>query len=80
MKKVRIKSLNDFDELPEGEWIKVEGGDLEIELVEEVDAKLLISEEEVKIPVNEAVFGKIKDKKMSLWNRLPQCPDLPLFH
>ena len=58
MKKVRIKSLEDFEELPEGEWLEVEGGDLEIELVEEVDAKLLISEEEVKIPVNEAVYGK----------------------
>ena len=66
MKKVRIKSLDDFEELPEGEWIEVEGGDLEIELVEEVDAKLLISEEEVKIPVNEAVYGKIKDKKISI--------------
>jgi|LGOV01.1.fsa_nt_gb deoxycytidine triphosphate deaminase len=66
MKKVRIKSLDDFEELPEGEWIEVEGGDLEIELVEEVDAKLLISEEEVKIPVNEAVFVKIKDKKISI--------------
>jgi hypothetical protein len=66
MKKVRIKSLEDFEELPEGEWIEVEGGDLGIELVEEVDTKLLISEEEVKIPVNEAVFGKIKDKKISI--------------
>ena len=66
MKKVRIKSLDDFAGLPEGEWLEVEGGDLEIELVEEVDAKLLISEEEVKIPVNEAVFGKIKDKKISI--------------
>jgi len=63
---VRIKSLDDFEELPEGEWIEVGGGDLEIELVEEVDAKLLISEEEVKIPVNEAVYGKIKDKKISI--------------
>jgi hypothetical protein len=66
MKKVRIKSLEDFEELPEGEWIEVEGGELGIELVEEVDTKLLISEEEVKIPVNEAVFGKIKDKKISI--------------
>jgi hypothetical protein len=66
MKKVRIKSLEDFEELTEDEWIEVEGGDLEIELVEEVDAKLLISEEEVKIPVNEAVSGKIKDKKISI--------------
>ena len=58
--------MEDFDKLPEGEWVEVEGGDLEIELVEEVDAKLLISEEEVKIPVSEAVYGKIKDKKISI--------------
>ena len=66
MQKVRIKSMEDFEKLPEGEWVKVEGGDLEVELVEEVDAKLLISEEEVKIPVNEIVFGKIKGKKISI--------------
>ena len=66
MKKVKIKSMEDFEKLPEGEWVEVEGGDLEVELVEEVDAKLLISEEGVKIPVNEAVFGKIKGKKISI--------------
>ena len=64
--KVRIKSMEDFEKLPEGEWVEVEGGDLEVELVEEVDAKLLISEEEVKIPVDEIVFGKIKGKKISI--------------
>ena len=63
MNKVRIKSMEDFEKLPEGEWVEVEGGDLEVELVEEVDAKLLISEEEVKIPVDKIVFGKIKGKK-----------------
>ncbi len=56
MNKVKIKSMEDFEKLLEGEWVEVEGGDLEIELVEEVDAKLLISEEEVKIPVDEIVF------------------------
>ena len=65
-KLITARDATNFEELPEGEWIEVEGGDLEIELVEEVDAKLLISEEEVKIPVNEAVFGKIKDKKISI--------------
>jgi len=30
--------MEDFEKLPEGEWVKVEGGDLEVELVEEVDA------------------------------------------
>jgi len=34
--------------------------------VEEGDAKLLISEEEVKIPVDEIVFGKVKGKKISI--------------
>ncbi len=66
MNKVRIKSMEDFEKLPEGEWVEVEGGDLEVELVEEVDAKLLISEEEVKIPVDKIVFGKIKGKKISI--------------
>ncbi|NQE06100.1 hypothetical protein C5S32_09545 [ANME-1 cluster archaeon GoMg1] len=65
-KKVRIKSMGDFEKLPEGEWVEVEGGDLEVELVEEVDAKLLISEEEVKIPVDKIVFGEIKGKKISI--------------
>ena len=58
--------MDDFEKLPEGEWVEVEGGDLEVELVEEVDAKLLISETEVEIPVNNAVFGKIKGKKISI--------------
>jgi len=66
MNKVRIKSMEDFEKLPEGEWVEVEGGDLEVELVEEVDAKLLISEEEVKIPVDEIVLGKVKGKKISI--------------
>jgi hypothetical protein len=38
MNKVRIKSMEDFEKLPEGEWVEVEGGDLEVELVVEVDA------------------------------------------
>lgn len=66
MKKVRLKSVEDFEKLPEGEWVEVKGGDLEVELVEEVNAKLLITDEEVKIPVNEAVYGKIKGKKISI--------------
>ena len=66
MKKVRIRSTEDFEKLPEGEWVEVEGGDLEVELVEEVDAKLLISGKEVQIPVNETVYGKIKGKKISI--------------
>ena len=58
--------MEDFEKLPEGEWVKVKGGDLKVELVEEVDAKLLISGEEVQIPVNETVYGEIKGKKISI--------------
>jgi len=29
---VRIKSTEDFEKLPEGEWVEVEEGDLEVEL------------------------------------------------
>ena len=46
MKKGRIKSSDDFEKLPEGEWVEVKGGDLEVELVEEVNAKLLITDDE----------------------------------
>ena len=42
MKKMRIASMGDFEKLPEGEWVEVEGGNLEVELVEEIEAKLLI--------------------------------------
>jgi len=66
MKKARIASLDDFERLPEGEWVEVKGGEVEVELVEEVTAKLLITVDEVKIPVNEALYGKIKDKKISI--------------
>jgi hypothetical protein len=63
MKKGRIKSSDDFEKLPEGEWVEVKGGDLEVELVEEVNAKLLITDDEVKIPLNEAAYVKIKDRE-----------------
>jgi hypothetical protein len=66
MKKARIESLNDFERLPEGEWVEVKGGEVEVELVEEVTAKLLITADEVKIPVHEALYDKIEDKKISI--------------
>ena len=50
----------------EGDGVAVKSGNVEAELVEEVNAKLLITDDEVKIPVNEAVYGKIKDKKISI--------------
>ena len=66
MKKMRIASMGDFEKLPEGEWVEVEGGNLEAEFVEEIEAKLLISEEGVKIPVNEDLYKKIKGKKITI--------------
>ncbi len=66
MKKVRIRSMDDFEKLPEGERVEVEGGDLEVELIEEVEAKLIISDEGVKIPVGEELYKRLKDKKISV--------------
>jgi hypothetical protein len=66
MKKVRIRSMDDFEKLPEGEWVEVEGGDLEVDLIEEVEAKLIISDEGVKIPVGEELYKRLKDKKISV--------------
>ncbi|HJH27712.1 MAG TPA: hypothetical protein C5S37_13345 [Methanophagales archaeon] len=63
---MRIASMGDFEKLPEGEWVEVEGGNLEVDLVEEIEAKLLISEEGVKIPVNEDLYKKIKGKKITI--------------
>ena len=66
MKKIRIRSMDNFEKLPEGEWVEVEGGDLEVELIEEVEAKLIISDEGVKIPVGEELYKRLKDKKISV--------------
>lgn len=68
MKRVRIKTIEDMEKLPEGEIVEVESCDVKFRLVEEdtLRTKLLISDKEVEIPVPEEVYKKIKDKRISI--------------
>ena len=68
MKKIKIKTIDDIESLPEGEVIEVESCDVQFRLVEEdtLNTKLLISDEEVKIPLPKGLYEKIKSKKISI--------------
>ena len=68
MKKLRIRTIEDMKNLPEGEIVEVESCDIKFRLVEEdaLRTKLLISDEEVEIPIPEEVYNKIKDKRISI--------------
>ncbi len=68
MKKIKIRTIEDMESLPEGEIVEVESCDVKFRLVEEdaLKTKLLISDEEVEIPIPEEVYKKIKGKKISI--------------
>ncbi|MEA1957860.1 MAG: hypothetical protein WA977_01815 [Halobacteriota archaeon] len=68
MKKLKIRTIEDMENLPEGEIVEVESCDIKFRLVEEdaLRTKLLISDEEVEIPIPEEVYNKIKDKRISI--------------
>jgi len=70
MKKIKIRTMEDMESLPEGEIVEVESCDVKFRLVEEgtLNTKLLISDEEVKIPLPKDLYDKIKDKKISITN------------
>ncbi|MCW3129595.1 MAG: hypothetical protein N2V75_05805 [Methanophagales archaeon] len=57
-----------MESLPEGEIVEVESCDVKFRLVEEdaLKTKLLISDDEVEIPIPEEVYKKIKGKKISI--------------
>jgi len=57
-----------MESLPEGEVVEVESCDVKFRLVEEdaLKTKLLISDDEVEIPIPEEVYKKIKGKKISI--------------
>jgi hypothetical protein len=65
MKKVKIKSVDDLNSLPEGVF-EIEEWDLEAELLEEVDAKLIVKDDVVEVAVDPKTFEKVKEKKMVL--------------
>lgn len=68
MKKLKIRTIEDMENLQEGEIVEVESCDIKFRLVEEdaLRTKLLISDEEVEIPIPEVVYNKIKDKRISI--------------
>ena len=57
MKKIKIRTMEDMEKLPEGEIVEVESCDVKFRLVDEdtLRTKLLISDEEVEIPIPEEV-------------------------
>ena len=65
MKKAKIRSVEDLNSLPEG-LFEIEEWDLEAELLEEVDAKLVVKEDVVEVAVDPETFERVKEKKMVL--------------
>ncbi|MCK4475900.1 MAG: hypothetical protein KAU16_04160 [Methanophagales archaeon] len=65
MKKVKIRSIEDLNSVPEG-LFEIEEWDLEAELLEEVDAKLIVKEDIVEVAVDPETFERVKEKKMVL--------------
>jgi hypothetical protein len=66
MRRVKIKEVEDLDKLPEGEIVEVEEWGLDVELIEEKDAKILIRNNEVQLSVDRKTYERIKDKKLSV--------------
>ncbi len=63
MKKVKIKKARDLDELPDNEVVEIEEWGLDVGLIEEKDVKLLITKDEVQVPVDQETYDKIRNKK-----------------
>ena len=66
MRRVKIKEVEDLDKPPEGEIVEVEEWGIDVELVEEKDAKILIKDDEVQLSVDRKTYERIKDKKFSV--------------
>lgn|GEM_PF-3396701 len=65
MKKVKIRSVEDLNSMPDG-LFEIEEWDLEAELLEEVDAKLIVKEDVVEVAVDPETFERVKEKKIVL--------------
>ena len=64
MEKANIKTLKELKKLKIGETYEVNEWDIEPEIIEEREAKLLIKRKQIEIPVSRAVYRKLKDKKV----------------
>ena len=68
MKKVKIKKIEDLENLPEGEVVEVESCDIRFKLIERgsLHTEVSISEEGVKIPLPEELYEKVKGKRVEI--------------
>jgi len=66
IKKVKIKTEKDLEDLPGDEVVEVESCDVGFRLVESgnLHTEVSISKEEVKIPLPEEVYEKVKGKSV----------------
>jgi len=66
MKKVKIKTEEDLENLPEDEVVEVESCDIKFRLIEKgsLRTEVSVSEEEVKIPLPEELYEKVKGKRV----------------
>jgi len=64
MEKANIKTLKDLKKLKIGETYEINEWDIEPEIIEEREAKLLIKNKQIEIPVSRTVYRKLKGKKI----------------
>jgi hypothetical protein len=66
MKRVKIKTEEDLENLPEDEVVEVESCDVRFKLIEKggLHTEIAVSEEEVEIPLPENLYEKAKGKKV----------------
>ena len=65
MEKVKIKTEKDLEDLPEDEVVEVESCDVGFRLVERGNLHTEVSiSEEVKIPLPEELYEKVKGKRV----------------
>ena len=68
MKKVKIKTEEDLENLPEDEVVEVESCDIRFRLIETggLHTEVSVSKEEAKITLPEELYEKVKGKRVVL--------------
>jgi hypothetical protein len=68
MNKVKIKTIEDLENLPDGEVVEVESCDIKFRLIERgsLHTEVSVSEEEVKISIPKELYEKVKGKRVEI--------------
>ena len=68
MKKAKIKTIEDLENLPEGELVEVESCDIRFRLIERgsLPTEISVSEDEVKISIPKELYEKVKGKRVEI--------------